>query len=301
MQNKLQTEKAAKVASFNGIDVFRVFSEKFKTNTINVFFHDNLRRESVTKNALIPAVLRRGCERFPTFRDIAFYLEELFGASFDCGVSKKGERQITQFYIEFVAEKYTGEGTDIFNKAFDLLLEIITKPVLVNGVFKSEYIDQEKENLSRLIKSRVNDKVQYAVDKCLEEMCRNEPFGIYEYGDVSQLESIDASDLYQHYRNALKTCPVSVYVGGNVDENGINSVVEKLKQFERGKVRNVDITSVEAEVGEVKHVEERMDVTQGKLSLGFRTGISSNESDIISFLCTMASLEEASIQNYSRM
>jgi predicted Zn-dependent peptidase len=284
MQNNLQTEKAAKVASFNGIDVFRVFSEKFKTNTINVFFHDNLSRESVTKNALIPAVLRRGCERFPTFRDIAFYLEELFGASFDCGVSKKGERQITQFYIEFVAEKYTGEGTDIFNKAFDLLLEIITKPVLVNGVFKSEYIDQEKENLSRLIKSRVNDKVQYAVDKCLEEMCRDEPFGIYEYGDVSQLESIDESDLYQHYRNALKTCPVSVYVGGNVDENGINSVVEKLKQLERGKVRNVDITSVEAEVGEVKHVEERMDVTQGKLSLGFRTGISSNESDYYKLL-----------------
>lgn len=284
MHNNSITEKASKVASFNGIDIFKIFSEKFKTNTINIFFHDNLTKESVTKNALVPAVLRRGCEGFPTFGDIALRLEELYGASFDCGVTKKGERHIIQFYIEFVAERYAGEGTNILKNAFDLLLEVITRPVLENGVFKSEYLKQEKENLKRLISSRVNDKVQYAADKCLEEMCRDEPFGIYEYGDVSQLDSIDEENLYLHYMSALKTYPISVYISGDFDDSDIDIICQKLKGLERGTVKNLDNPSVGARVTEVRQVEEKMNVKQGKLSLGFRTGISPNEADYYSLL-----------------
>jgi predicted Zn-dependent peptidase len=284
MLEKSMEEKLEKAASFNGIDVFLLPAEKFKTNTINIFFHDNLSRDSAARNALVPAVLRRGCESFPTFQEIALYLEELYGASFDCGIVKKGERQILHFYMEHAADRYTGQEENLFEKAFDLLIEIITRPVLAQGAFKSEYVQQEKENLRKLIESRVNDKMQYAVDKCLEEMCREEPFGVYEYGAVEDLDRIQPGDLYEHYVRLLETLPVSVFITGSVEKRNIDRVIDRLYQLKRGNVKKVDISSVEKEVREVRNVTDSMNVNQGKLSLGFRTNTSSNDRDYFSLV-----------------
>jgi predicted Zn-dependent peptidase len=279
MHNTVIEEKPNKIASFNGIDIYNVRTTKFKTNSINIFFHDNLNRENAAKNALIPAVLRRGCEPFPTLQDIALYLEGQYGTAFDCGVVKKGERQILQFYTEFVADEYTGEKSNLLEKAFNLLCDIITRPVLENESFKSEYVAQEKENLRRLIEGRVNDKVQYSVDKCYEEMCRDERFGVYEYGSVSDLDAINEKNLYEHYKSFIETLPISIYFSGNLDENQINSITGRLSTIKRTNIKKVDISNVVKEVKEVKNLTDKMNVSQAKLSMGFRTNTSSNDMD----------------------
>ena len=279
MQKNLMKEVAVKVASSNGIDVYQIKTEKFKTDTINIFFHDNLRKESAARNAMIPAVLRRGSEKYPTIGDISLYLEELYGASFDCGVTKKGERQIIQFYIEFVSDKYLSKDADQFEKASDLLLEIIANPFLENGVFRNDYVEQEKENLRKLIASRVNNKAQYAVERCFEEMCKDEPFGIYDYGNIEDLSEIDSINLFEHYKHVLETCPMQIFVTGNVHEERIEKMLNKFSVLKRGNIKQIDITDIKKQVKEVKNVTEKMNVNQGKLSLGFRTNVSSNDSD----------------------
>lgn len=284
MQNTLVEERVVKIASLNGIDVFKVNTERFKTNTINVFFYDNLSRETAAKNALLPAVLRRGCERFPTFGDIALYLEELYGAGFDCGVSKKGERQIIQFYMDYIADRYTEEKSGLFEKTFELLYEIITKPVLKNGTFLDEYLGQEKENLTKLIEGRINDKVQYAVERCFEEMCKEEPFGIHEYGSVEELGKIDNKSLSEHYRIFLEELPMSVFISGNIEDDKINWMIDKLSKLKRGSVKKVETVITDKDIKTVNHITEKMNVNQGKLSLGFRTHIQPNDKEYYSLL-----------------
>ena len=284
MPNILQEEQITKIASKNGIEVFHIKTDKFKTNTINVFFYDNLSSERASLNAMMPAVLRRGCQSFPSFKEIALYLEELYGSSFDCGVTKKGERQIIQFYIDFVSDKYTGEASSLFEKAFDLLYEIMTKPLLENGAFKNEYIEQEKENLKKLIESRVNDKVQYAVDRCFEEMCKNEPYGVHEYGSISDVAAIDAQGLFKHYQEVLETLPAYVFVTGNIEEDKIQKMLNKLFQIKRSSIKDVDPGKVEKVVDELKNITEKMNVNQGKLSLGFRTNTPPGHKDYYSLL-----------------
>jgi len=284
MEKALAEEQAMKIASFNGIDVYRLNTRKFKTSSINIFFIDNLSRENVTRNALIPAVLRRGCERFPTFQDIALYLEELYGASFDCGVAKKGELQIIQFYIEHISDTYTLEDESLFEKAFDLVYEIITRPVLENGAFKKEYVEQEKLNLKRLIESRVNDKLQYSIDRCFEEMCRDEPFGLYEYGSVPDLDAISETVLHEHYKLLLSTFPVKVFISGEIQEEKIDRFINKLTQIGRGSIKRTGMGEIRKEVKQVNNVVEKMNVNQGKLSLGFRTNTSPGEKDYYSLI-----------------
>lgn len=284
MGNILFEEQAVKISSFKGIDVYRILSRKFKTNSINVFIHHNLTEEQVTRNAMVPAVLRRGCRSFPQSRDIALYLEGLYGASFDCGIAKKGETQITQFYIECISDKYTDQGTDIFNKAFDLLYEIITQPIVENGAFKDEYIIQEKDNLKRLIEGRVNNKLQYAVDRCFEEMCHHEPFGIYEYGYVSQLKDINPENLYHNYCNSIGASPISVYIAGDVDDDKLNRVMDKFRTMERGDITAPNAGIIHNDVAGIREVNEKMKINQAKLSLGFRTGIAANHDDYYALL-----------------
>lgn len=277
-------EQVEKIISFNGINVYKINQNRFKTNTINIFFHDSLTKENASLNALMPAVLRRGCERFPTFKDIALYLEELYGAVFDCGVAKKGERQIIQFYAEYIADRYTLEDEGLLDKVFSLLVEIITQPVLVNGIFKEDYVTSEKENLKRLIESRVNDKVQYAVERCFEEMCTEEPFGIYDYGSIEDIEKIDSKALYQHYTKALQTMPADIYFTGDIDNSKIIELSEKLKKLERTNIKNIGMGEIDKDIKEVKNITEKMNVNQGKLTMGFRTYIAPGSEEYYSLM-----------------
>ncbi|MCX7710940.1 MAG: insulinase family protein [Clostridia bacterium] len=277
-------EKASKIASANGMDIFFVRAPKFKTNSINIFFHDSLSKENAAKNALIPAVLRRGCETHPTLQDIANYLEELYGASFDCGVTKKGEHQIVQFYIEHISDKYTGEKAELFEKCFELVFEILTKPVLENGAFKKDFVEQEKENLRKLIESRVNDKAQLAVERCFETMCENEPFSVYDYGFVEDIEKIDEKNLYEHYQNFLEGLPVLVYITGDIEEEKLQKVISRMTSLKRGNIKTIPFGEISKEVKDVKEKVEKMSVNQGKLSLGFRTNTGPNEMDYYNLL-----------------
>lgn len=288
MQNKLMNtletaaltgEKTQKIASFKGLDIYRIVTDKFKTNSINFFFLDNLNRENVTKNALIPAILRRGCMDHPTFRDIALRLEELYGASFDCGVSKKGECQVIQFYTEFMSDSYSTGDSSQFQNAFKLLYEIVTKPVLDNGVFKEDYVTQEKENLRKLIEGRINDKMTYSVEKCYEEMCSDEPYGIYEYGFVNDLAAINASGLYEKYREMIEHYPLQVFLCGDMKDEYVTMALNELLKLQRDDVNIVNCCNGNKEVVEVKNITDNMNVTQGKLTLGFRTNTQVGSSD----------------------
>jgi len=272
-------EKPCKISSFNGIDVYLLKTGKFKTNSINIFFIDNLSRENVTKNALIPAVMRRGSSGYPTFRDISIRLEELYGASFDCGVFKLGEYHVVQFYTEFLSGKFVETGRKQFEDASGLLFNIVLEPLMKNGSFYEEYINIEKENLKNLINSRVNDKVKYSLDRCIEEMCKDEPFSLNEYGVLDEIDGITSGELTAHYRKMLSTFPVKVYIAGDIDEDCAKTVVEKLRLIKRDKINEIMKQKIEKEVIAVNEVNEKMNVTQGKLSLGFRTNIPGDSND----------------------
>ncbi|MCX7843576.1 MAG: insulinase family protein [Clostridia bacterium] len=277
-------EQLSKIAAFNGIEVFWIKSRKFKTNSINIFFCDNLCRENAAKNALVPALLRRGCASHPTFGDIALYLEELYGASFDCGVSKKGEYHIVQFYIDHINDKFAGDNISLFEKCMDLLLEIINEPVAEDGAFKKDYVEQEKENLRRLIESRVNDKAQYAVERCYEVMCGDEPFGVYEYGAAEDISAISPEDLFKHYGYMLESLPMLVFIAGDIEDDKVNSAIKKLSAIERKSIKKLDAAICKKEVESIRNEVEHMSVNQGKLCLGFRTNTDPGDKDYCSLL-----------------
>ncbi len=276
MENRKSLVTARKISEKDGISFYYVQSDKFKTVRIDIFLVHPLQRETVSENALFPFVLRRGCNRYPTQQDLALRLEELYGASVEAGVYKKGENQIIHFSSGFVSDQYTTEKTNLFDEAGSLLLEVLTNPVLEDGLFKKDYFEQEKGNLIQRIRSRVNDKMYYAMQRCFEEMCADEPYVLHEDGDEEGAAALTREGLMARYRAMLAESPAFVYISGNVREEEIKQFTDKFNRLERNYKDSLKPPQVKKQVGEVKRVEEPMDVSQGQLCLGFRTQIEAN-------------------------
>ena len=95
-----------------GIKLNILQTNKFKTNLIAIMLTTKLDRENVTKNALIPAVLKRGTKTLKTQEEINKKLEEMYGASLDCGLDKTGDNQVLKFYIESVSDEFLAENSE---------------------------------------------------------------------------------------------------------------------------------------------------------------------------------------------
>ena len=171
-----------------GVTIHNITTNKFKTNLYAVFLALPLERENVTKNALITAILRRGTQNIQSQNLISQKLEEMYGASFDCGIEKTGDNHVMKFYLEAINEEFIPEKEELTKKCIDILFDIIFNPLVENNGFKREYVESEKNNLKQIIESKIDNKRVYAFERCIEEMFKDEPYGLYKYGYVEDLE-----------------------------------------------------------------------------------------------------------------
>ena len=263
-----------------GINLYTIKTEKFKTNLIAVMLTTKLNRENVTKNALIPAVLRRGTANMQTLEKINKTLEGMYGASFDCGLDKTGENQVLKFYLETVNDEFLPTNTEnIFKESIQKLFEIIFNPYLENNCFKKEYVKQEKENLKQIIEGKIDSKARYALYRCIEEMYKNEPFGLYKYGYVEDLEKINEQNLYQYYLELINQCKIDIFVSGLIDD-GTRNIIEENNNIKKLKEREADYQKLD--IGkkkneEIKKIQESMEVNQGKLIIGLDVNTENKE------------------------
>ena len=256
-----------------GIKLHLIKNERFKTNLIAIFLTMPLERENITKNAMIPMILRRGSKNMPTQEDISKNLEEMYGAIFDCGVEKKGENHILKFYLESINDEFLPESQGkILKESIDKLLEIVFNPLVENEEFNKQYIEQEKINLKQIIEGRADNKSRYALDRCVEEMYKDTNYSLYKYGYVEDLEDINASNLYISYKKIIEQCNIDIYVSGIVDEEIIKYIEENnnLKNINNRKsiIKKYEIEK-EKPIKE-KTIFENLDVNQGKLIMGLK-------------------------------
>lgn len=261
-----------------GITFHKIETNKFKTNLFAIFLTLPLTRENVTKNALLTAILRRGTASFPSQEQISKTLEEMYGAGFDCGIEKTGDYHTIKFYLEAIEDQYLPQKEELTKQAIKLLLEIAFHPYVENGAFKEEYVKQEKENLKQIIEGKIDNKGSYALERCIEEMYKNKPYGLYKYGYIEDLEQINSAELYQYYLEVLQTCKIDIFASGEIEAN-IEKTIKEDENIQKLKERNIELQPEGK--NEIKkqpnQVTDSMEVTQGKLVLGLDIDLDKKE------------------------
>lgn len=254
-----------------GIKLHTIKTEKFKTNLIAIMLTTKLNRENVTKNALVPAVLRRGTKNLTTQEEINKKLEEMYGASLDCGLDKTGDNQVLKFYIETVNDEFLPqEAENMLKTSLEKIFEFVFNPYLENGCFKKEYVEQEKENIKQIIDGKIDNKARYSLDRCIEEMYKDKPYGLYKYGYVEDMKNINEKNLYEYYQQLINECKIDIFVSGIIDEETENIIknnenIIKLKDREP-QYNEPEIIAKRTE--KENDIQESMDVTQGKIIIG---------------------------------
>ena len=271
-----------------GIKIHTINTNKFKTNIISIFLTTQLTRENVTKNAVLSAILRRGCQKYKKQEEICKKLEEMYGAEFDCGLDKLGKNHILKFYIESINDEFLPKNNEnILKHSIEILSEIVFNPFIENNGFNEEYLHQEKKNIKQIIEAKKDNKARYAFTRCVEEMYKDQPEGLYKYGYIDDLDKIDSKNLYEYYTKLINNCKIDVFISGDIEKTNIEEIIEENENFKKLKDRkalyNINLPDIRTGKNQENNIEEKLDINQGKLVIGYDIDIDEESQKNIKF------------------
>lgn len=262
-----------------GINLYYIPEDKFKTNYISINVHNELKKETAALCALLSDVINRGSKKFPTETTVSQYMQELYGSAFKADVRRKGIDQILSLSATCVNDAYLPDGDGVFYKVLEFLFDMLTEPNVEDGRFSEQYVNQEKVNLINDIEAMINDKRTYSAWRIVELMFAGEPYSVYELGDVDAVKSITPEKLYEFYCDMLKNSPIDIFVVGNMNVSEVLAYIEKRLADISPKNYTYPTAELYKKSLNEKEITETFDVTQAKLCMGYKTSISADTDD----------------------
>ncbi|MED0824498.1 EF-P 5-aminopentanol modification-associated protein YfmF [Bacillus pacificus] len=260
-----------------GLRVHIIPTDKYKTNTFVFRLKAPLNEETVTERALLPYVLQSATEKLPSVIRLRQYLEELYGSSLAVDVSKKGEDHIISIYVDIANEVYLHDAPPLFEKALSMLSDIVLHPATEGNGFLPSIVESEKRALLQRIEATYDDKMRYANERLIEEMCKVEPYRLSANGKKESVSSIINESLYQYYQKVLAEDEMDLYIIGDISENAVDLVSKYFSISARpARERNV---LLHKRNNEEKEVVEKQELKQSKLHIGYRTFITYKDED----------------------
>ena len=171
----------------------------------------------------------------------------------------------------FIDDAFTPHGEKLLEPVAAMLGELLLDPVTRGGRFLSEYVDSEKENLIDALRALRNDKRDWADLRLLQELCAGEAYGVSRLGDEKSVEKTSPQKLYAEYRRLVASAPMELFYCGSAERERVEEAISRaFAPLQRGRVVPPVIAEKKNAPETPREITERMDVTQGKLSMGWR-------------------------------
>ncbi len=282
IMSEIIREKIADGVYFNFIP-----DNRFKTIRITASLFLPITKETASANALAASLITRSCKAYPDFTSLAKKLDELYGAALYSTVRKLGEIQELRFTVSGIDDKYALDSVKISKELTELLCSALFEPNIQENAFLGSEFAGERRQLIEELDSEFNEKRLYAVKRCTEIMCENEPFSVNRTGTKESLMDTTSEQAYKAWTNAIESAKIELYMLGNTEpQNALNA----FKQVFDGKNRSIGLsTTLVTKADEVKRVTERQEVTQSKLVMGFRTPYAEPYTDVavVKLMCAV--------------
>lgn len=253
-----------------GVALNTVTTDRFKTAFFTVNLFVPLQKETASAYSLLTDVLMRGTESYPTMQALNQKQDTLYSLGLGAFVQKKGEAQVVTFELTAIDDSFAFDGMEILREGMKLMQELIFRPYTEQGVFKNEYMEQEKKNLCDDIRGRINNKTAYARTRCVEIMCRGEAYAVDHGGDLEDVNALTPETLWEAYKSLLASAKVEMFYVGRKGAEEVASLCKTYLQF-APREAVFPKTTLGALPRESRTVTEQMRISQCKMTLGFRT------------------------------
>ena len=267
--NKIEEE----VFELNGFNLHLVPSKKYKTINVVAKFKAPLTRETITKRALLPYILRQGTKRYPSRREIQSKLDDLYGAVLSIDGAKKGDNHIISMRMELANQKFIPNESSILDDAIELLAEVMFQPPVKEDAFHTDVFNRESETLKQKMAAIIDNKMSYANMRLIDEMCEGETYQLHVHGYEEDLRTMTPENLYNYYQQLIKDDDLDIYVLGDFDpeemKSKIGALIKRDKQNISPELQSNSPAVKQQDKPQV--VIEKQNIQQAKLHLGFRT------------------------------
>ena len=166
-----------------------------KTSRLRVSWIHNMGPDAAQK-CLVPSCLLRGSRSFPSLREISRRSEELWGLGIGGSIDRAGQLLIVTINAEFAEDSRLPGGEAVLADAVEFIREVILQPHLVEGCFDEDTVSSEVSQHRRSIEGRFDDKRSWAMQRCIEETCHDEPWRFHEYGTIESLDQAFDANLH---------------------------------------------------------------------------------------------------------
>lgn len=264
------------------LHVHLIPSQKFKTITMELFLTEKLDRSTITKRTLIPHVLSKGSECYPTNTDLQNHLDDLYGAALQIGGWKTGSWHILNIHVEVANEKFVPGGQGLVKQSLQTLEQALFQPLLEEDGFKEETVDREKEAISRMLQAMKDDQMSFANQRLIDTMASDEPYGIRGYGYEEDLADINGKNLYEYYQKMISQDRMDLFIVGNFDKESMQADVQEVFQTIQEmdhKEASLQEIVIRKAIETEKIVIDRQELQQAKLHIGYRTQTLSSDED----------------------
>lgn len=252
---------------FAAYNVHIIKTDAFKTVTMEVNFLRKIKKEEITIRNFLGDILLQSNEGYQTKRLLSIEAGNLYNVNVNANNIRIGNFNNLNFTLQFLNEKYTEKGMQ--DKSIKFFFDLLFNPNIKDNKFDLKSFNIVKEGIKSDIKSIKDNMTKYALIKLLSNMGENVAYSYQEYGYLDDLEEITPDNLYEYYKDVLRSDKVDVFVVGDVDEE---EIIEFIKN-------NFKINTVKKDLGSpvIEHekirsrcskINEKENIVQSKLNIG---------------------------------
>lgn len=266
MNNIINRRKIA-----DGVYFSSITDKRYKKNLISVAFSTQLSEDTATENVIVPVLLTKCNSKLPTYKAFNNKMSRLYASGIGGTAGRQYDLQTISFGAYYLDDIYALSGEKMTGIMTDILIDCLTSPVTENGVFSEKFVELEKKTVIDNIKTAINDKRSYAIERAMKTICKGEPASVCSYGTVEKAKLITPDSAYKAYRRMLETMPCEIICTGCSDFDG---VAEKFAAaFEKAGRHDIENTTIALSPvkTQTEEVTERLTVNQSKLVLGFKS------------------------------
>lgn len=257
----------------DSIRLSAISTDRFKTGILTFTLTIPLTSKNFAYNTLLAGVMRRGTEHYPSLSALNKRLDELYATSIEIRSSQNAKNLSLIITAEILDDRYIIDDCNVLSGVLDVISDLIFHPLLKNGAFLPDIVAQEKRIALDYLNSEINNTRLYALKRCHEKMHRFED----DYPTTERLkrhiENADEKSVYEHLINILDSSAIDVFYIGNESIGDISSKISSV--FDKYTPNNA-YSPLLPTVRPTLHLvseNEAMPVAQGKLTLGFGTGV----------------------------
>ncbi|MBE6729911.1 MAG: insulinase family protein [Ruminococcaceae bacterium] len=264
-----------------GVQTLFLPTSSFTTTLVSMNFYLPLEKETIAQYSLLSELLITCSADYPDYLKLNYKLSDLYGADIQSSVSKVGDLLCVKFLASSINNNFAIGNENIVEQSVKLLLDLIFRPKTVNESFEETDIKREKRKLIDRIKGELNEKRVYANNRLIAEMFEEDSYGAFRLGTVETVSSLDGKALYSAWKKMLETAFVRINVIGQSQPLDVyDRIDEELKAYDRRKITDITKIAPLTKRQEVKRVTEKMNVSQGKLVMGFNAPFGSDEDSL---------------------